>query len=104
MGIGSVKIRKTSLPSAGNVYAFGSVTTRSGVPSCQPSPRGAVGQMARIAFGRPALHPSSIILSSASLSGCWPMNGPFEGSAFHGGMNRFFVTVAICVAWRFASA
>ena len=32
------------------------------------------------------------------------MNGPSAGSAFHGGMNRFAVTVAICAACRFASA
>ncbi len=41
---------------------------------------------------------------SASLSGCWPTKGPSAGSAFHGGMKRLAVTVAICPARRLASA
>ena len=36
-GIGSTKMRNASVPSAGSVYGCGSVRTRSGFPSCQPS-------------------------------------------------------------------
>ena len=102
-GIGSTKIWKTSVPSAGSVYGCGSVMTRSGLPSCQPSVqtsrlRGEASADLRIALriapaGQPIAQQADLRVASADAG---RRTDRRAGSAFHGGMKRSAVTVAIC--------
>jgi len=119
-------MRKTSVPSACSVNGSGNVITKSGGPSGQlPAGCWVLGAGCWVLVpgawvsgaevpgagvpgagvpGAPAAAHRWIRSISRSLNGCWPMNGPFDGSTFHGGMYRDRVTSAICRACRFASS
>ena len=71
------------------------------LPAFRPRARG--GQVARIALLGSFVDPLLDQLDLGAVSGCCPTNGPSAGSAFHGGMNRFRVTSAICGARRLTS-
>ena len=80
------------------MYGSGIFTTRSGLPSCQPSLHGGIARKRTIAFrrafGDPLLQHCELCVAQ---SGARP-ELTVPGFGFHGGMIRRAVTVAICAA------
>ena len=79
--------------SSGTTYGSGSLTTKSGVPSIQPSfvvstEAGAGGASARSPAGAPASTQRTIVEISTSVSPRSFLNTPLGSSANHGGISR----------------
>jgi hypothetical protein len=102
---GNTKWTYTSRPSAGTGKGLGSVSTRSGLPSCQPSRnRGGRGRSARSPRGAPASAQRRSVSICPASSVRASLNSPQPGCGIHGGIVRSSTTRAICFARLRASS
>ena len=105
IGTGMTKLRNTSRPPGCSSYASGSVSTRSGVPSCHPPENtGGAGASAGLPSGAPPSTHRVMRAISSSRRRRSPTNAPCPGSGSQGGIARRCTAAAIARAYGRAEA